>query len=99
MKKFDQMPAISLPHVVESMQRFKKDTPFILRELKSFFKKYPSERDMNGINDLLESLAKRLDSEVMEKMWRCCLALTSEWTSALMRSFSICISQCAVSRK
>jgi pentatricopeptide repeat protein len=68
MKKFDQMPAISLPHVVESMQRFKKDTPFILRELKSFFKKYPSERDMNGINDLLESLAKRLDSEVMEKI-------------------------------
>jgi len=68
MKKFDKMPAVSLPHVVESMQRFKKDTAFILRELKSFFKKYPSERDMNCINDLLESLAKRLDSDLMEKI-------------------------------
>jgi pentatricopeptide repeat protein len=68
MKKFDQMPAVSLPHVVESMQRFKKDSVFIIRELKSFFKKYSSELDMNCINDLLESLSKRLDSDLMEKI-------------------------------
>jgi hypothetical protein len=50
------------------MQRFKKDTPFILRELKVFFKKFPNECDMSCVNDLLESLAKRLDSDLMEKI-------------------------------
>jgi len=68
MKKFDKMPDVSLPHVVESMQRFKKDTPFVLRELKTFFQKYPYERDMHHVNDLLDSLSKRLDSELMEKI-------------------------------
>jgi pentatricopeptide repeat protein len=68
MKKFDKVPSVSLPQVVESMQRFKKDTPFILRELKGFFTTFPSERDMNYINDLLESLGKRLDSDLMEKI-------------------------------
>jgi len=68
MKTLEKMPSVSLPHVVESMQRFKKDTPFILRELKSFLKKFPSESNMSYINDILESLAKRLDSDMMEKM-------------------------------
>jgi len=67
-KKFEQMPSVSLPHVVESMQRFKKDTPFILRELKVFCKQFASECDMTCINDLLESLAKRMDSDFMEKI-------------------------------
>jgi pentatricopeptide repeat protein len=68
LKRFDKMPSVSLPHVVESMQRFKKDTPFIIRELKTFLKKYPRERDMGCINDLLDSLSKRLDSDLMEKI-------------------------------
>jgi len=50
------------------MQRFKKDMPSILRELKALFKKFPSECDMTCINDLLESLATRLDSDLMEKI-------------------------------
>lgn len=68
MKKFDKMPDVSLPQVVESMQRFKKENFFIVKELKGFFKKYPTERDMTGVNDLLESLAKRLDSDLMDKI-------------------------------
>jgi hypothetical protein len=68
MKKFNQMPSVSLPHVVESMQRFKKDNVFIVKELKGFFKKYPSESDMTCVNDLFESLAKRMDSELMDKI-------------------------------
>merc|ERR1719183_1182535 len=68
MKKFDKMPSISLSHVVESMQRSKKDTPFILQELTGFIKKFEFECDMCCINDLLESLAKRLDSELMEQI-------------------------------
>jgi len=68
MKKFEKMPTVSLPHVVESMQRFKKDTPFILRELKGFLTKFSSECDITCVNDLLETLAKRLDSDLMEKI-------------------------------
>jgi pentatricopeptide repeat protein len=68
MKKSEKMPDVSLPHVVESMQRFKKDTPFILKELRGFLIKFSAERDMTCINDLLESLAKRLDSDLMEKI-------------------------------
>lgn len=68
MKKFDKMPEVSLPQVVESMQRFKKDNSFIIKELKAFFKKYPTERDMTCMNDLLDSLAKRLDSDLMDKI-------------------------------
>jgi len=68
MKKLDRAPSVSLACVVESMQRFKKDTPFILRELKAFFNKYPQECEISFINDLLESLAKRLDSELMERI-------------------------------
>merc|ERR1719199_1131702 len=43
MKKSDKMHPTSLPHVVESMQRFKKDTPFILRELKAVLSKGSNE--------------------------------------------------------
>jgi len=68
MKQFETMPVVSLPQVVESMQRFKRDSPFILHEVKSFLTKFPNERSMCSINDLLESLAKRLDSELMEKI-------------------------------
>ena len=65
MKKFETMPCVSLSHVVESMQRFKKDPPSILRELRAFLKRFP-QHDMTCINDLLESLSKRLDSDLME---------------------------------
>jgi len=68
MKKFQTAPVVSLSQVVESMQRFKKDTPFVLRELNAFLNKFSSECDMSCVNDLLESLAKRLDSELVEKI-------------------------------
>jgi len=65
LKRSDRAPTISLAQAVESMQRFKKDSSFVVRELKAFFKKYPMECGANGINDLLESLAKRLDSDLV----------------------------------
>ena len=36
--------------------------------MSNFFKKYKGECDMACVNDLLESLAKRLDSDLMEKI-------------------------------
>jgi pentatricopeptide repeat protein len=68
MKKFEKAPRVSLPQVVETMQRFKKDTASILKELQGFFKKFPDFCDMSCINELLESLAKRLDSDLAEKI-------------------------------
>jgi pentatricopeptide repeat protein len=68
MKKFETAPSVSLPQVVESMQRFKKETSFVLRELKAFLKKFPDRCEMTFVNELFESLAKRLDSDLVEKM-------------------------------
>jgi len=68
LKKCDALPSSSLIHVVESMQRFKKDSSYIVRELRAFFKKFGNEVDMDCVNGLLESMAKRLDTDLMEKV-------------------------------
>mmetsp|Transcript_60480 Transcript_60480/g.95285 ORF Transcript_60480/g.95285 Transcript_60480/m.95285 type:complete len:1115 (+) Transcript_60480:168-3512(+) len=68
MKKFEKLPRVSLAHVVESMQRFKKDSPYIIQELKRFLKKYQNEYDMNSVNDLFDALSRRLDNDLMEKI-------------------------------
>jgi len=66
MKKFEEVPPVAIANVVQSMQRFKKDTPEILRELKGFFQKYSGEGSVCAVNDLLASLGKRLDLELMK---------------------------------
>jgi len=68
MKKCEEAPPVPLANVVESMQRLKKDTSAILRELKAYFKRYPSECDAGVVSDVLESLSKRLDSDLMEQI-------------------------------
>jgi len=65
-KQLGQAPtSVKLSQVVESMQCAKKDALFINRELVAFFKKHTSQCDMTIINDVIESLGKRLDSELM----------------------------------
>mmetsp|Transcript_11792 Transcript_11792/g.31144 ORF Transcript_11792/g.31144 Transcript_11792/m.31144 type:complete len:1117 (+) Transcript_11792:119-3469(+) len=68
MKKFEQVPNVSLAHAVESMQRFKKDASYILRELHGFLQKFQGQSDVSTINDLLEALGKRLDSDLVDKI-------------------------------
>jgi pentatricopeptide repeat protein len=65
MKQFDQMPTAHLAKVVEAMRCSKKDVHYIAQEVKSFLQKYPRENAMPLINDILESLAKRLDSQMI----------------------------------
>ena len=67
MKRFDESPPVALTNVLQSMQRFKKYTPEILREFKSFFKKYAGPSNTSAVNDLLEPLDKRFDLELMKK--------------------------------
>lgn len=68
LKRLDQVPPVPLLQAVESMQRFKKDPQFVLRELKAFFVKFPSAAEIRTMNDLVESLAKRLDSDLAEEI-------------------------------
>merc|ERR1719335_1855502 len=68
LKHFNNAPVVALPHIVESMQRLQKDTPFILRELKGFINALPKERGMLCVNGVLDSLSKRLDSGLMEQI-------------------------------
>ena len=49
------------------MQRLKKDTSAILRELMAYFKRYPGECDAGVVSDVLESLSKRLDSDLIQQ--------------------------------
>mmetsp|Transcript_63422 Transcript_63422/g.151587 ORF Transcript_63422/g.151587 Transcript_63422/m.151587 type:complete len:1084 (-) Transcript_63422:132-3383(-) len=66
-KKFDECIMIPLASVVEAMQRFKKDGDYIVRELSSYLAK-KNCCNMAVINDLLESLAKRHDSDFVQSI-------------------------------
>ena len=59
---------MSLAHVVQSMQRSRHNAPAILWELTAFFRRYPSHCETSAVNDVLESLGKRLDLELTEKV-------------------------------
>jgi hypothetical protein len=62
---FDEAPPVALANLLQSTQRFKKDTPEMLRELKFFLKKYLL--CTSAVYDLLESLDKHFDLELMKK--------------------------------
>lgn len=67
-KRCPSAPALPLARVVESMQRFKKDTTFIISELKGFLRRGASSGDAGPVNDLLESLGSRFDSGLMTEV-------------------------------
>jgi pentatricopeptide repeat protein len=66
MTKSSSRACDNLSDVVEAMQRIKKDNAFIIRELKMYFEKHPSECHMSLINNVLEPLGRRLDSQLMD---------------------------------
>jgi pentatricopeptide repeat protein len=67
-KRFDNAPIAKLPRVLESMQICKKDHLFIVQELKAVFSKLPNQATISVVNDLLEALGRRLDSQLMEQI-------------------------------
>merc|ERR1719221_2558491 len=67
-KQCDKAPSCPLSHIVESMQCCKKDTIFITNELRCYFQNHPKECNMSSMNDLLESLSRRLDSELTDRL-------------------------------
>lgn len=66
LRRCDQVPAAHLAQVLESMQRFKKDSSMILSEVQGYLRRNKSLCDMVYINRLLEPLAKSLDTEVVD---------------------------------
>ncbi|CAE7258582.1 unnamed protein product [Symbiodinium necroappetens] len=69
MKKFnDYSIAVPLASVVEAMQKCKKDGDYILREVCNFLNRKGGSSSSTLINDLLESLAKRHDSDFVERL-------------------------------
>eukprot|EP00933_Yihiella_yeosuensis_P072709 TRINITY_DN811_c0_g1_i1.p1 TRINITY_DN811_c0_g1~~TRINITY_DN811_c0_g1_i1.p1 ORF type:complete len:1117 (-),score=302.97 TRINITY_DN811_c0_g1_i1:180-3530(-) len=68
LKKFDETPTVSLANVVESMQRTKKDTKAVAVELLQFFKKHSSECDIIAVNDIMDSLSRRLDTALAQEI-------------------------------
>jgi pentatricopeptide repeat protein len=68
-KQFDLPAAVAhFPKVAASMQRCKKDSAFISRELRMVFNKYPNHCNISLINDLLEPLSHRFDTQLMERI-------------------------------
>jgi hypothetical protein len=58
--------ASHLAQIVESMQRFKKDSESILDEVAAYLRNSPNSLSVPYINRLLEPLAKSLDTKVVE---------------------------------
>jgi len=67
-KKLNEPIAVPLAAVVEVMQRFKKDPDFIQREICNYLSRKSGSCNMTIINDLLDSLGKRLDSDLVEQV-------------------------------
>jgi pentatricopeptide repeat protein len=75
LRRCDQVPASHLAQVLESMQRFKKDSTMILGEVQGFLRSNKAVCDIVYINRLLEPLAKSLDTEVVEGVYQNLAAL------------------------
>ena len=65
--KLDNLAAPK-PAGILSMQRSKKEMHDILQELKSFFQDCYGQRDARVVNDCLEPVGKRFDTELKEKV-------------------------------
>jgi len=68
LKAFDQVSTTQLCQVVEAMTRCKKDSKFIVAELRSFIEAFPSQQDMMVINDVFEFLARRFEYHLVDQI-------------------------------
>lgn len=64
LKKLDVAPTVNLCHVVEALQRFKKEPGIIVNELRTFFKKHSERYDISAVNELLEGMSRSLDTDL-----------------------------------
>jgi len=65
LKRYDGVLPSHLAQVVESMQRFKKDSDFIVTEIKGHLERHASQYDVEAMNELLEPLGRSLDTQVV----------------------------------
>lgn len=69
-KKSNFVPAngVNLGEVVLALQSFKPDKDFVVREVTAFFRKHSSEFGIDEMNELLETLGRRMDSGLLEEL-------------------------------
>jgi len=65
LKKHDMVPFTHFACVLESMQRLKRDSASTLAEATAFLRRRSGKVDIQHVNDLLDPLAKSLDSELV----------------------------------
>lgn len=68
LRKLDEVSSINLAHVVEAMQRLKKDDVYIFSEIRGFFKQYEERCDVANVNDFLEGLQKPLSADLAQRV-------------------------------
>jgi len=66
LKSSSIVPAVHLAEIVESMQRFQKDSSSIVAEVTAYLKSQNNTSNMSYINRFLEPLAKSLDVQVVD---------------------------------
>jgi len=62
----EQAATIKLSQIVEAMKFCKKDSVFIVSQLKAFLQAHPDKQDMSIINELLKSLGSQLDTHLVD---------------------------------
>ena len=62
----EQAATIKLTQIVDAMKSCKKDSVFIVAQVKAFLQAHPSKQDMSIINELLKSLGSQLDSHLVD---------------------------------
>lgn len=83
-----QGPSVPLSRAVEAMQLLKKDAHFILQELRTYLAMHHGEESViNSVNDLLDSLAKRVDLDFMQAVAALLPAAGISWTARTYEIF------------
>jgi len=65
LKKYELVPFSHFACIVESMQRLKRDSSSTLAEASTFLRRRLGKLDIQHVNDLLDPLAKSLDTELV----------------------------------
>jgi pentatricopeptide repeat protein len=67
-KKSSEVVPVNLGQVVAALQKFRPEPDFVVREVVAYFKLHPAEFGMDEFNELLDTLGRRVDSELMEQL-------------------------------
>lgn len=68
LKRATKVSPATFASALEAMQRARKDSATVLRELKMYLNKNSEELDIHSVNDVLDTLAKRMNGDLMRRI-------------------------------